>query len=132
LGASVPSALFGGTVYQLGGYFASQAQHLGAICCGAWLPLVLFCVWNLCAGISVRWVATLACSMALVFLAGFPAATMVVLGAMGLLAVALALARRANWKLFAALGCGVAVGIGIAAVQLVPTLQLSRVSVAAM
>ncbi|HXJ43986.1 MAG TPA: hypothetical protein VNH18_32165, partial [Bryobacteraceae bacterium] len=38
LGSSVPSALFGGTVYQLGGYFASQAQHLGAICCGAWLP----------------------------------------------------------------------------------------------
>jgi len=132
LGAGVPSALFGGTVYQLGGYFASQTQHLGGICCGAWLPLVLLCVWKLSAGVSVRWVALLACSIAFVFLAGFPAATMVVLGAMGLLSVALMLARRANWKLFAALGCGVALGICIAAVQLVPTYQLSRLSVASM
>jgi len=132
LGMSVPSALFGGTVYELGGFFASQAQHLGGICCGAWLPLVLLCVWKLSEGVSVRWVATLACNIALVFLAGFPAATMVVLGAMGLVAVALVVSRRANWKLLAALGCGVALGIGIAAVQLVPTFQLSRLSVASM
>ncbi len=132
LGAGVPAALFGGTVYQLGGYFASQAQHLGAICCGAWLPLVLLCVWKLSAGITVRWVATLACGIALVFLAGFPAATMVVLGAAGLLAVALVVSRQANWKLFAALGCGAAMGICMGAIQLVPTYQLSRLSVAAM
>ena len=132
LGASVPSALFGGTVYQLGGYFASQAQHLGAICCGAWLPLVLLCVWKLSASIRVKWVALLACSIALVFLAGFPAATMVVLGAAGLLAVGLTLSHRASWKLFVALGCGVALGICIAAIQLVPTYQLSRLSVASM
>ncbi|HXI42928.1 MAG TPA: YfhO family protein [Bryobacteraceae bacterium] len=132
LGSSVPSALFGGTVYQLGGYFASQAQHLGAICCGAWLPLVLLCVWKLSAGIDVRWVATLGCGIALIFLAGFPAATMVVLGAAGFLAVALVLSRRTNWKLFAALGYSGALGIGIAAVQLVPTYQLSRLSVASM
>src|SRR6267142_2874783 len=132
LGASVPSALFGGTVYQLGGYFASQAQHLGAICCGAWLPLVLLCVWKLSASIRVRWVALLACSIALVFLAGFPAATMVVLGSAGLLAVGLTLSRRADWKLFAALGGGVAIGVCIAAIQLVPTYQLSRLSVASM
>src|SRR5579859_1139872 len=132
LDASVPSALFGGTVYQLGGYFASQAQHLGAICCGAWLPLVLLCVWKLSPGISVRWVATLACGIALSFLAGFPAATVVVLGAAGLLGAALIVTRRANWQLFAALGCGGALGIGIAAVQLGPTYQLSRLSVAAM
>jgi hypothetical protein len=132
LGASVPSALFGGTVYQLGGYFASQAQHLGAIGCGAWLPLVLLCVWKLSTGISVRWMATLACSIALIFLSGFPAATMVVLGAAGLLAIALVVSRQANWRLFAALGGGGALGIGIAAVQLVPTYQLSRLSVASM
>ena len=132
LGASVASALFGGTVYQLGGYFASQAQHLGAICSGAWLPLVLLCVWKLSASIRVRWVALLACSIALVFLAGFPATTMIVLGAAGLLAVGLTLSHRANWKLFVALGCGVALGICIAAIQLVPTYQLTRLSVASM
>src|SRR5439155_25730021 len=95
-------------------------------------PLVLRCVWNLSASIRVRWVALLAGSIALVFLAGFPAATMVVLGAAGLLAVGLTLSRRANWKLFVALGCGVALGVCIAAIQLVPTYQLSRLSVASM
>ncbi len=32
------AALFGGTVFQLGAFFATQTQHLGAVCGAAWLP----------------------------------------------------------------------------------------------
>ena len=39
LGVSAVAALVGGTVYQLGAYFATQAQHLGAIDAAAWMPL---------------------------------------------------------------------------------------------
>src|ERR1700719_2897746 len=79
LRTDVPSALLGGTVYQLGGFFASQAQHLGAVCCAAWLPLALLCVLKLSRDQTPRWTAMLSLSVALSILAGFPAAIVVVL-----------------------------------------------------
>ena len=130
LGTVVPVALFGGTVYQLGGFFASQAQHLGAICSGAWLPLLLLCVWKLSQRITIRWMCLFALGVALTILSGFTATASVAFGAAGLFAAGLALSRRPKWKLLAACAAGLAAGNGIAAVQLVPTYQLSERSVA--
>lgn len=130
IGVSTPAALFGGTVYQLGGYFASQAQHLGAICAGAWLPLVLLCVWQLSHKISIRWIAVLGIAIAFTILAGFAASVAVVFVAGGLFAIVLTISRRASWRSWAAIAAGFALGAGIAAVQLVPTYQLTGLSVA--
>lgn len=132
LQVSPPAALLGATVYQLGGYFASQAQHLGAICCGAWFPLVLLCVWKLTNAITLRWVAVLALSVALTILSGFPAATFVTLGAATLLVLGLCIWPRLKWKEAVAILAGFALGHAIAAIQLVPTYQLSRLSIASM
>ncbi|MBV8732142.1 MAG: YfhO family protein, partial [Acidobacteriia bacterium] len=38
-GISSPAALCGGLIFELGGFFASQAQHLGAIDSAVWIPL---------------------------------------------------------------------------------------------
>lgn len=125
---SVPAALFGGTVFQLGGFFASQAEHLGAICTGAWVPLMLLAIWRLSREVTIRWVSLLALSIALVILSGFTATAAVAFGAAVLFA--LAVARRIDWKFWAALAGGFALGVGIAAVQLIPTVQLTGLSVA--
>lgn len=130
--ASPPVALLGGTVYQLGGYFASQAQHLGAICCGAWLPLVLLCVWKLTHAITLRWVALLALSIALTILSGFPAAAFVAFGAATLMILGLCIWPQRKWKEAGAIVAGIALGQAIAAIQIVPTYQLGRLSIAAM
>ncbi|HLK50864.1 MAG TPA: YfhO family protein [Bryobacteraceae bacterium] len=130
LGVSIPAALFGGTVYQLGGFFASQAQHLGAICTGAWLPLLLACVWHLSGRITIRWTAVLALSIAMTILSGFAATMAVVLGAAGMFAIGLTLQRRPGRKFWIALAAGFLLGAGIAAVQLIPTFQLTGLSVA--
>jgi Bacterial membrane protein YfhO len=127
---SFAPALFGATVYQLGGYFASQAQHLGAICCGAWLPLVLLCVSKLHTRPTVRWIAILAVAAALVTLSGFPAVAAVVFGATAMLTLAWSFCTRAKWKFAAAVLCGLIVGQGLAAIQLIPTYQLANLSVA--
>lgn len=132
LGVRNPAALLGASVYQLGGFFASQAQHLGAISAGAWLPLAVLAAFRLKRGLNARWIAILALSVAMAVLAGFSAATVVVLAALGLVVIALLITRRASWKLVPAVACGVALGAAIAAVQLVPTYQLAKVSVAAM
>ena len=132
--ASPPAALLGGTVYQLGGYFASQAQHLGSTCCGAWFPLVLLCILKLTrAYIMWRWVAILALSVALTILSGFPAATFVVFGGAALMIPGLCLWPRPKWKVAGSIVIGFAVGLVIAAIQVIPTYQLGRLlSIASM
>src|SRR5262249_2997106 len=54
-----PAALFGASVFQLGGFFASQTQHLGAICSAPWLPLAILAVFELRFRWSARWSAVL-------------------------------------------------------------------------
>ena len=127
---TVPAALLGGTVYQLGGFYASQAQHEGAICTAAWLPFVLLCVWHLSEKVTWRWTGLLAVGIALTILSGFPAAMFVVFGCVGLLALAVGAWRRPSWRFWLALSGAIALGHGMTAVQLIPTSRLSERSVA--
>jgi len=73
-------ALLGATVFQMGCYFASQAQHLGAMCGTAWLPLAWLGVLALAERFSWRWLGWLSLALAMSVLAGFPATAMVVVG----------------------------------------------------
>jgi hypothetical protein len=117
------AALIGATVYELGGFFASQTQHLGAMDAGAWLPLAWLCVIELQERFSWHWTAALAIALAMTVLAGFPAVAAVIYGSCFLLALpsirGLArVALAAAWSLL------------LAAVQLLPTFELTRLSVA--
>ena len=98
LGLAIAPAFFGATVYQLGGFFASQAQHLGSICCGAWLPLVLLSVWKLKRGVTATGIALLAVGVALSVLSGFIAATVVVLTVAAMASIALVLSVRTKFR----------------------------------
>ena len=135
LGVSATAALVGGTIYQLGPYFATQAQHMGAIDAAAWLPLAWLAAIELADGFRWRWMAALAAALALSFLAGFPAATAVVYGSTLLLAALLAVFRRASFRmtLRIALCCLLAFvwSAVVCAVQLFPTLELNARSVSA-
>jgi len=143
MGTSTAAALAGAAVYQLGGYFASQAQHLGAVDAAAWLPLAWLAVVELAElryepaprGFRWQWLGVLAVALALSFMAGFPAATAVVFGSAFLLALLLTcstrgLHRRTNWNILLACAAGAALALVVSAVQLFPTLELSRWSVA--
>lgn len=123
-GAGQAAALAGATVYQLGCYTASQTQHLGAIDAAAWLPLAWLAVLELRSGFRRGWAAALALALAMSILAGFPAATAVVFVSSFLLAAMLSW-RAAMWTAAGALWAVLA-----AAIQVFPTLQLSRLSVA--
>jgi Bacterial membrane protein YfhO len=132
LRCGIPASLFGATVYELGAYFASQAQHLGAVSCGAWFPLALICVLELADHIRKRWVGILALSFALSFLAGFPASTVVVFAITGLFALGLIVLRLGNWRLIPLLAFACLLGLAMSAVQLVPTMELTRLSIASL
>lgn len=130
IGVGRGAALLGGTVFQLGGYFVSQAQHLGALCAGAWLPLSWLGVIRLATGFSRRWLGGLALALALSFTAGFPAVTIVVFVSSFALACLLVLLRRAParlllWFVVASVLAGLLSGV-----QLLPALELARLSTA--
>ena len=125
LGLSRWAALAGASIYQLGGFFASQAQHLVVVNSGAWLPLAWLAVIELRRRITWRWIGALAFALAMSILAGFPAVAVVVLGSSLLLAAGLG-----HWKTVAAVCAASAWAFLLAAVQLLPTLQLHQVSIA--
>src|SRR5262245_26623445 len=125
MGVQAAGALLGGTIYQLGGYFASQAQHLGAISCAAWLPLMARAVFELRQGIQPRSVAVLGLASAMSFPAGFVAATVIADVAALLMLAALLAVREASWRGVAAVALGFGLGILIVTASLVPSWQLA-------
>jgi hypothetical protein len=130
LGTGIAAALIGASVYELGPFFASQTQHLGAIDGGAWLPLSWLAVIALAEGFAWRWVAALGVSLAMSILCGFPAVTAVAFVSCFLLAGALLLFRAGSWRGLVGLVPACAWSIALAGIQVLPTLELNRLSVA--
>jgi hypothetical protein len=130
MGLSHPAALLAATVYQLGGYFASQATHLGAICDGAWLPLAILAIFEMRRSFRPRWFALLVLAACLSILAGFAATTVVIAGTTVLFALALLGAREASWRVLPLLAGGWFLGALGASIQLIPLWQLTRLSIA--
>jgi hypothetical protein len=132
MGLVRPAAFLGASVCQLGGFYASQACHLGAVCSAAWLPLGALAVWELRAGFRARWFAVLAAAVAASILAGFAATTIVVCGALLLFAVGLAVTGEARWRTVALLFAAVGVAAVAAAVELIPLVELTSLSIASL
>ena len=130
-GLGRPAAVLGASVFQLGGYFASQAQHLGAICAAAWLPLSILAVWELRLRARPRWIAILALAVAMSVLSGYAATAAVVAGAIVLFAAALWAFRQASWQLLVGVAAGFVGGAAISSAELAPLWQLTHLSIAA-
>jgi len=128
----LPAALLGATVYQIGAFFASQAQHLAAICCAAWLPLTILAIFEVRRHVRARWVAVLALSTAMTVLAGFMPTTLAVGMAALLMLGALVASREASWRLFPAVAVGFLIGIVISTVELIPLWHLTQASIASL
>ena len=123
------AALFGATALQLGCYFASQIQHVGGIEGSAWLPLGALALLKLSTRTSPRWIAALAISIAASILAGYPSgAASVLLGTL-FLVIGLLIFSGARLQLLATYSLGALAGAVLAAIQLIPTLQVAMHSI---
>src|ERR1017187_5359386 len=123
------AALFGATAFQLGCFFVSQPQHLGAISAAAWMPFAWLGVVQLARGFTPKRFAVLSIALAMTFLAGFASVTLIAYGTTAYLAAVLAIRQR-NWWLPVILLAAFGVAAGLSAVQLMPSLQLSSQSAA--
>ena len=130
LGVKRTSAYFGATTYQLCGFFAAHAEHLGGLTIGAWLPFALLSVYRWHKEPNWRAALMLAAALALVVLAGNAPLTAVVFGACFLFGLLLAVVDRGRYSILlmtAAASCFAAL---LSLAQLAPTYQLTNLSVA--
>jgi hypothetical protein len=130
LGVKRTSAYFGATTYQLCGFFAAHAEHLGGLIIAAWLPFALLSVYRWHKEPSWRAALLLTAALALTVLAGNIPLTAVVIGAcflFGLLLAVLDGGRPAILLMTAAASFFAAL---LSLAQLAPTYQLTNLSVA--
>jgi hypothetical protein len=119
------AALVGGLVYCCGGFLWSHVGHPGITHAAAWIPLILWSLEVLRRRIRPLWVAVLAVAVTNCFLAGHP---QLFVYAAGLTAFYLLGQYRppavefGRW--FGACALGWSLGLCLAAVQILPTLEL--------
>jgi hypothetical protein len=130
LGAGLPSAFAGAVIFQTGGYFAAQTEHIGAVMAVSWMPLAWLSVIRLSRTPTLGWLASLATALGMSVLGGFPQATGAVFISTGVLSILLVLHKIARPGLVAIVVAGSVIGIGLAAIQFIPTSQVTGYSVA--
>jgi hypothetical protein len=138
LALSRPAAWLCGVCYGLGGYYLAQVEHLNQVQVLAWLPWLLRAAsgkWQAARGIYR--VAGLAAIVGVQFLAGHTQSVFICLvGLAGYVGLPLAwdvLRRRVSWRGLVRPGVflvgATLLGAALAAVQLVPTWELTQLSV---
>ena len=130
LGAQPGAAFLSATVYQLGCFFASQAQHMGAVQGGSWLPLVWWAVLELREGLRWSWLAILSLALSMTIFAGLPQVAVAAFGSALVLAVVTAAFGLARRKLPLHVLAAWLWAVLLAAVQVIPTTELTRNSIA--
>jgi hypothetical protein len=124
------AALVAASIFALGGFLGAQVEHVNQLNDSAWLPWLLLCLDGTATVGRRRWLAMLAGGgiVGLMLLAGHTQAAYIVLFGAALFALSQREWRSALRKL-AALAGMVVLGLVLAAGQLLPTLELSRLSV---
>lgn len=125
-------ALIAATIFQLGGFFASQTQHIGAVNAGAWMPLAWLGVISLGRRFDWRWAALLAFSLAMALLGGFTAVTAVVFVSCVHLALCLVLLRLRPPHILGYLVLSCLWALLLVSIQILPTAELTQNSIAAL
>jgi Bacterial membrane protein YfhO len=131
------AAILVAVVYQFGEFFASQTQHLGAINGAAWTPLVFYFLKRAHDARRLVYASWAGVCLALTILAGFPAmiTSAVVVISTACLFVFAAKLKAHTWSeakfVLIALAITIGCGVGLTAIQLLPSAELSNHSVAA-
>nr|MBC7244475.1 YfhO family protein [Chloroflexota bacterium] len=126
------AALCSGLVYALGGFFVAHLNHINIVACAAWLPWLFLLTDRFMVGDTRQHragdAALLALMIGLEFLAGHPQIALLTFLAMMAYALYLGWAIRPQVKLLIFFAFTILLGIALAAVQLLPTYELTQFS----
>jgi hypothetical protein len=127
------AALGSALVYALGGFLVAHLDHVNIVACAAWLPWLFLLTDRLLVGSPsshpAREVAWLALALAMEFLAGHPQVAVLSVLALVAYAVYLSWAVRQHRRMAALFVAALVLGLAVAAAQLLPTYELTELSV---
>jgi membrane protein YfhO len=119
------AALTSGLVFGLSGFMMAHLGHAVIIHVAAWTPLILWSLEALRQRLTVRWLVIGSVAVALCFLAGHSQIFVYgLLVAGGYVLVVAWNAPVGRWRYFSTSLLMVVMGIGLAAIQIVPTVEL--------
>ena len=130
LGVKRTSAYFGATTFQLCGFFAAHAEHLGTTIAAAWLPLALLAVYRWHKQRSWRPALLLTAALGLTILAGHTPIAAVAVAACFLFGLLLAMLDGGGLSILLMTAAASLGAVLLSLAQLVPTYQLTNLSVA--
>jgi Bacterial membrane protein YfhO len=128
LGLRGPAALLSASAFPLGCYFASQAEHIGAVEAASWLPLAWFAVVLLHEKATFARFSLLTAALTLMFLAGFTPAAILMFGSVALFSVLWAVVANSGIRPVVVTGVAMATVFLLAAIQVFPTRELADLS----
>ena len=127
LTGSTVAAIIAGLVYGLSGGLLERIPIIDLVHTAAWLPLILLCVDKVRQFSSKRWVALLAASVAMCFLAGHPQSFVYSMGIVVLYAAFLGVERwRLHWRYVAHMVLAMFLALGAICIQLLPARELTE------
>ncbi|MFL5802173.1 MAG: YfhO family protein [Roseiflexaceae bacterium] len=135
LGLGRTPALVGAIAYMFGGFLTTRVVHLSILSGAALIPLLFFCVERALRTQALRWFAAAAGAVALQTMAGHPQVPIYTALALGLYVLVRAVERwmvsgnrRVLYLLPLQLASIYVLGYGLAAIQLMPWVELARLS----
>ena len=127
------AALASALVFALGGFLVAHLNHVNIVACASWLPWLFLLVDRLLVGSPsthpARDTAWLALALGMEFLAGHPQVAVMSLLALLAYAAYLSCAVRQHRRVMALLIAAVLLGLALGAAQLLPTYELTQLSV---
>jgi len=128
-------AIFAAAIFTLGGYLLAQIEHVNQLQSLAWMPLTLLFTYKVTqpgkpVTLSSLHLVALSLLIALQLTAGHTQTAFITLAACGLVALHWFFVSRFTfdvWR-FGLLGFGIFLAFALAAIQLLPTYELSRLS----
>ena len=122
-------ATLGASAFQLGGFFASQVEHVGAVEGMAWLPLIWLLLLRGARSFTLRNWLLLSLALSMTILSGFTPVTAIAFFSSAVWAVLLVVTRRADGKLLAQFAGSCACTLLLCAVVLAPSAEMTLHSV---
>jgi hypothetical protein len=123
------AALVGGIIYGMSGFMMAHLGHTSMIHTAVWMPLLIWALEKLRHHFSLSWFAVGVCTVACSFLAGHPQIFVYTMGLSAVYVLVLGWsAPLGRWKYYR-LYLGVLVlGVALAAIQIIPTIELANLT----
>ncbi len=125
---SVLAGLVSGLTYGASGFMMAHLGHTSMIHTATWIPLTLLACEQLLRTQRQIWVSLLAIAIACLFLAGHPQISVYGLGLVGFYGIFLGALVPKRWQFYGLFTLAIIIGLGLAAIQLLPTAELARMT----